>query len=303
MAAKAVDGIARGAADGEAAGTMFNLENELQSIDVEGTHLTHHALRARIDAPRASPPRRPRDARMAPATPVVVSRVRGTDDASPSPRSRATMRAAPRGFGRVRRARPQGTPRAAYQGFQEDARHDPARVPGAARRGRAREPRGDAPARRGAGATFPTPRGAAGCRLVARDEICGDERGDVSETGAGRDRRGGRRWTPRAASAGVATIFNPYGMDDAPAVHAGGPRRRRDIAAGRVTPGGARRPWHGSAVRGGEVLYSINGSPLGALAVEDGDFDRLEQNDANGAPSSCRSGCDDVAQETAGGGG
>ena len=56
MAAKAVDGIARGAADGEAAGTMFNLENELQSIDVEGTHLTHHALRARIDAPRASPP-------------------------------------------------------------------------------------------------------------------------------------------------------------------------------------------------------------------------------------------------------
>ena len=32
--AKAVDGIARGAADGEAAGTTFNLENELQSIDV-----------------------------------------------------------------------------------------------------------------------------------------------------------------------------------------------------------------------------------------------------------------------------
>jgi len=59
MAAKAVDGIARGAADGEAAGTMFNLENELQSIDVEGTHLTHHALRARIDAPRASPPPTP----------------------------------------------------------------------------------------------------------------------------------------------------------------------------------------------------------------------------------------------------
>ena len=56
MAAKAVDGIARGAADAEAAGTMFVLENELKSMDVEGTHLTHHAQRARVDAPRASPP-------------------------------------------------------------------------------------------------------------------------------------------------------------------------------------------------------------------------------------------------------
>jgi hypothetical protein len=47
------------------------------------------------------------------------------------------------------------------------------------------------------------------------------------------------------------------------------------------TPGTARGP------RRGEVLYSRNGSPLGALAAEDGDFDRLEQNGANGAPSSC----------------
>ncbi len=63
MAAKAVDGIARGAADGEAAGTMFNLENELRSMDIEGTHLVYHALRVRIDVPRASPPAHPLETR------------------------------------------------------------------------------------------------------------------------------------------------------------------------------------------------------------------------------------------------
>ena len=57
LAAKAVDGIARGAADGEAAGTMFDLENELRSMDIEGTHRVYRVMRVRIDVPRASPPR------------------------------------------------------------------------------------------------------------------------------------------------------------------------------------------------------------------------------------------------------
>jgi hypothetical protein len=82
--------------------------------------------------------------------------------------------------------------------------------------------------------------------------------------------------------AGASTALR---MDDAPpctpADRGVGGTFTNELLPVARTPGTARGP------RRGEVLYSINGSPLGALAVEDGDFDRLEQNDANGAPSSC----------------
>ena len=136
---------------------------------------------------------------------------------------------------------------------------------------------------RGRARTFPTLVAAPRCRLVARVM-------KSAETSAETFRKRGRAATAAAAM-----------LDAAGGVGGGGrfnrvvwmtrrrARRRTAASEGRFnellpvarTPGTARGP------RRGEVLYSINGSPLGALAVEDGEFDRLEQNDANGAPSSC----------------
>ena len=113
-----------------------------------------------------------------------------------------------------------------------------------------------------------------------------------AETSAEKFRKRGRAATAAAAmldaaggvggGAGASTALR---MDDAPpctpADRGVGGTFTNELLPVARTPGTARGP------RRGEVLYSINGSPLGALAVEDGDFDRLEQNDANGAPSSC----------------
>ena len=113
-----------------------------------------------------------------------------------------------------------------------------------------------------------------------------------AETSAETFRKRGRAATAAAAmldaaggvggGAGASTALR---MDDAPpctpADRGVGGTFTNELLPVARTPGTARGP------RRGEVLYSINGSPLGALAVEDGDFDRLEQNDANGAPSSC----------------
>ena len=113
-----------------------------------------------------------------------------------------------------------------------------------------------------------------------------------AETSAETFRKRGRAATAAAAmldaaggvggGLGASTALR---MDDAPpctpADRGVGGTFTNELLPVARTPGTARGP------RRGEVLYSINGSPLGALAVEDGDFDRLEQNDANGAPSSC----------------
>ena len=113
-----------------------------------------------------------------------------------------------------------------------------------------------------------------------------------AETSAEKFRKRGRAATAAAAmldaaggvggGAGASTALR---MDDAPpctpADRGVGGTFTNELLPVARTPGTARGP------RRGEVLYSINGSPLGALAVEDGEFDRLEQNDANGAPSSC----------------
>ena len=113
-----------------------------------------------------------------------------------------------------------------------------------------------------------------------------------AETSAEKFRKRARAATAAAAMldaaggvGGGACASTALRMDDAPpctpADRGVGGTFTNELLPVARTPGTARGP------RRGEVLYSINGSPLGALAVEDGDFDRLEQNDANGAPSSC----------------
>jgi len=75
MPAKAVDAFARGVADIENAEMMSQVERELMAMDVEGAFLTQHVSRARIDASRAHlrPYARPRRARIAPRHALVVS--------------------------------------------------------------------------------------------------------------------------------------------------------------------------------------------------------------------------------------
>lgn len=285
MAAKAVDGIARGAADGEAAGTMFNLENELQSIDVEGTHLTHHALRARIDAPRASPPPaaletrawRPRrlswfrafaELTTHPLPPAVERRCAQLHEASDAfaARVRKELRAQ---LTKVSKKTRGMTLRAFLAQHGEDVRASLAETLREAGR-----------------------RGDFSDAVTARADADSSRVMKSAETSAETFRKRGRAATAAAAmldaaggvggGAGASTALR---MDDAPpctpADRGVGGTFTNELLPVARTPGTARGP------RRGEVLYSINGSPLGALAVEDGDFDRLEQNDANGAPSSC----------------
>jgi hypothetical protein len=290
MAAKAVDGIARGAADGEAAGTMFNLENELQSIDVEGTHLTNHALRARIDAPRASPPPhaaletrawRPRrlswfrafaELTTHPLPPAVERRCAQLHEASDAfaARVRKELRAQ---LTKVSKKTRGMTLRAFLAQHGEDVRVSLAETLREAGR-----------------------RGDFSDAAAARADANSSRVMKSAETSAEKFRKRGRAATAAAAmldaaggvggGAGASTALH---VDNAPPCtpadrgvggSSNSPFADKLLPVAR-TPGTARGP------RRGEVLYSRNGSPLGALAAEDGDFDRLEQNGANGAPSSC----------------
>ena len=254
LAAKAVDGIARGAADGEAAGTMFDLENELRSMDIEGTHRVYRVMRVRIDVPRASPPAPPWKRAHCAATPVVVSRTRGTDDVPPSPpaveRRCAQLHEAAETFA----ARLPKTLRAQLTKV-------PKKVRGMTLRAFLAQHGEDV-------------RASLAGTLREQTRVDGDDGGAAApaETSAEKVRKRGRAATAAAAMLDAAGgIGGGLGAAGAPPCT---PADRGVGCGGGLTV--ARTPGTTRGPRRGEILYSRNGSPLGAAEDGDGSDDDRE---------------------------